>query len=150
MRYSRWIYIHLGVLSIFVVDRLCKGYLVSGGDMSAGSVAGIRFALTYNSGISWGIPITGLWAMLISGGVLLGACILIAACYTRKAYLVGAAALGIAAGGFSNLLDRIRYDAVIDYIHVSRFSVLNIADLMISLGTILLIGALVFRRRHLL
>ena len=45
----------------------------------------------------------------------------------------------IAAGAASNFFDRIRYGAVIDYIDVRWFTVLNIADIMISVGAALLV-----------
>ena len=45
----------------------------------------------------------------------------------------------IAAGAASNFFDRVRYGAVIDYIDVRWFTVLNIADIMISVGAALLV-----------
>jgi len=44
-------------------------------------------------------------------------------------------------GAFSNLLDRFYYKEVIDYINfVGRFPVFNLADVMIVIGSLVLIG----------
>ncbi len=45
----------------------------------------------------------------------------------------------IVLGAGSNLLDRIKYSYVIDYIDLKYFTVFNIADTMISLGVALLL-----------
>jgi len=45
----------------------------------------------------------------------------------------------IIAGAFSNLIDRIFYSGVIDYIHTPFGGVINIADAMISFGVLAII-----------
>jgi len=47
------------------------------------------------------------------------------------------ALFAIIAGGFSNLIDRVRFGATIDYLVISNFSKFNIADLMIYGGIIM-------------
>lgn len=42
-------------------------------------------------------------------------------------------------GAISNILDRYQYGYVIDYFNLKNFSIFNLADIMISLGTIFLI-----------
>ena len=42
-------------------------------------------------------------------------------------------------GAISNLFDRLQFSYVIDYLYLKNFSILNIADIMISLGTIFFI-----------
>lgn len=44
----------------------------------------------------------------------------------------------ICAGAISNLIDRLLYNGVIDYIEISILPVFNIADIMIVVGVILL------------
>jgi len=44
----------------------------------------------------------------------------------------------ICAGAISNLIDRLLYNGVIDYIEISVLPVFNIADIMIVVGVILL------------
>jgi signal peptidase II len=45
----------------------------------------------------------------------------------------------IVLGAISNLFDRLQFSYVIDYLYLKNFSILNIADIMISLGTIFFI-----------
>ena len=43
----------------------------------------------------------------------------------------------VCAGAISNIIDRIRYGSVIDWIALNGFSVFNLADVMIGLGLII-------------
>lgn len=47
----------------------------------------------------------------------------------------------IMVGAISNLIDRLHYGFVVDYIDVTWFTVFNIADIMITIGVTLLILA---------
>jgi signal peptidase II len=48
-------------------------------------------------------------------------------------------------GAISNFIDRLTYGYVIDYIDVRFFTVLNMADMIITLGAFLIILALYFQ-----
>lgn len=52
----------------------------------------------------------------------------------------------LSAGALGNLIDRIRYDYVIDFIYVSliHFPVFNVADIFITISCITIIGLLLF------
>lgn len=52
----------------------------------------------------------------------------------------------ICAGGIGNMIDRIRYDYVIDYIYfkIIDFPIFNFADICITVGTILLFLVILF------
>lgn len=52
----------------------------------------------------------------------------------------------IAAGGMGNMIDRIRLDYVVDFIYFSliNFPIFNVADIFVTIGTILLIILLLF------
>lgn len=54
----------------------------------------------------------------------------------RKLNLQTILLITIFIGAISNLIDRISYGYVIDYLSLANFSVFNIADAMISVGTI--------------
>ena len=47
-------------------------------------------------------------------------------------------------GALSNVLDRINYSFIVDYLHIFSLSTVNLADLMISAGIIILISQKVF------
>lgn len=65
----------------------------------------------------------------------------------RKKYVWGHVALiFIAAGGTGNMMDRIRLDYVVDFIYFSliNFPIFNVADIFVTIGTILLMILLLF------
>lgn len=65
----------------------------------------------------------------------------------QKKYIWGHMALIlIASGGAGNMIDRIRLDYVVDFIYFSliNFPIFNVADIFVTVGTILLIVLLLF------
>lgn len=52
----------------------------------------------------------------------------------------------ICAGGIGNMLDRVRLDYVVDYIYISLidFPIFNFADVLITIGTVLLFVEILF------
>ena len=52
----------------------------------------------------------------------------------------------ICAGGIGNMIDRIRFDYVVDFIYfkVIDFPVFNVADIMITIGTVLFFIVVLF------
>jgi signal peptidase II len=57
-----------------------------------------------------------------------------------------ALSLGLLLGGAcGNLIDRLRYQYVVDFIYVTRFAISNVADFCITVGVILLAFYLLFR-----
>lgn len=59
--------------------------------------------------------------------------------YRRKNSLSVMGLAIIILGAFSNLLDRIFFGAVVDYIDLKYYTVFNLADVMIVLGIAILI-----------
>lgn len=54
--------------------------------------------------------------------------------------------LGLLLGGAcGNLIDRLRYQYVVDFIYVTRFAISNVADFCITVGVVLLAFYLLFR-----
>ncbi len=51
----------------------------------------------------------------------------------------------ILTGASSNLLDRIKHGAVIDYLSLFSLMIFNLADVMIFIGVIILIKNLIFK-----
>ena len=52
----------------------------------------------------------------------------------------------ICAGGIGNMIDRVRFDYVVDYIYIKciNFPIFNFADILITIGTILLFVVILF------
>ena len=89
-----------------------------------------------NSQIAWNIPLKPtlfypLWIAIL---------FYLAKLLTQEKKLRNKMALVlILAGGLSNMLDRIHYGCVVDFIDLKLFPVFNLADIYISAGIILLI-----------
>ena len=90
--------------------------------------SGVAFGLAGGAGV--GLVLTTALALAVVGWLL-------ARNPTRKGMWV---AVGLVAGGaLGNLVDRIRADAVTDFIHVGSWPTFNLADVAISAGVILLV-----------
>lgn len=99
------------------------------------------FQLIYrtNSGIAFSIPLPS-WLILISNVILIVIGLRLAIKYLDfkfvKTQILVALILG---GALSNILDRLRFGEVIDFISIYRYPVFNLADSFITVGVILLI-----------
>jgi signal peptidase II len=116
----------------FIIDRILKNIVKNGF-----SGENFLFKINYiaNTGVSWGM-LKGnsallLWiSIIILGGIIY---------FYDK---LSAAKLGtnlIIVGAISNILDRILFSHIIDYIDFGWFPVFNIADACITLGGIYII-----------
>lgn len=122
---------------VFAADRLLKLYFIKK------SLTGffiwekfISFGLVENRGIAFGWTI-GEWWQLIGGVVIFMILIWLglSAWRQNKKQLVLWIGL-IVVGGFSNLLDRLFFGAVIDYVSLVDRLVFNLADVAIVLGVL--------------
>ncbi len=99
------------------------------------------FGLTFvNQGISFNLLPHFPVVLLLSLIVLLG----VSTCYYRSPRL---SLLFILVGGLSNLIDRLAWGGVVDFIRLPPFPSFNLADIMICLGTALLLVDLPKRKK---
>ncbi len=139
--------IAIGIVAV-LVDQIIK-FFVSSNLKPIGSVSVIDniFSLTYveNRGVAFGMFSDMRWVFVALTSVLLF--LLIFYMFKRKPnsklfYISTGLIIG---GGIGNLIDRIFYGYVIDYLSLSFFSpVCNFADYCITVGTVLLIIYLLF------
>jgi signal peptidase II len=101
--------------------------------------------LSHNSGVAFGLAAGGGTGLVVLTGLaLLVVGYLFARNPTRPAMWV---AVGLLAGGaLGNLADRIRADAVTDYVSIGSWPNFNLADVSITAGVILL--ALAYTRER--
>jgi len=106
-----------------------------------------------NQYISWGIPLSGiwLWFFLFLAIILL----IFIATKTTLSYPL----LLIFAGAISNIIDRLQTNCVIDFINLAHiplinqisilnnFPIFNLADIFITIGTILFLWQEFFQKR---
>ncbi len=148
----RWVLFAAIALGVVVLDQLSKSWitttLVPGESMDVlGSW--LRFVHWTNSGILFGMlpqsgPAFAVVSIIVVG--LIGV-------YHAKAGrgLVTTVALGLLLGGaLGNLVDRLRYGAVVDWVDMGiggwRFYTYNVADAAISTAIVLLLAMAVFPR----
>lgn len=141
MSASRRAWLRAGGLGLLVIalDQAAKALIEA--DLVPGehvAVLGpIELTLAHNSGVAFGLA--------SGGGFALVALTLIALCFvgvlfTRNPTRPGMwIAVGLLAGGaLGNLIDRVRADAVTDYVDVLSWPPFNLADVAITLGVVVL------------
>jgi signal peptidase II len=88
-----------------------------------------------NPNIAWGIPIVPaifyfIWIIIIAILILI---FLKTEKYYQKIFLIF-----IFAGALSNMIDRIKFGCVVDYIDLKIFPIFNLADTYITVGILIL------------
>ncbi len=141
-----------GILSAILVlaaDQASKAWILYGLDLrSIGSVPvfpGLNFTMVWNTGVTFGLfgsaGVAGAW---IFAAIALCVVIALGLWLRRAESLLVAIGLGAVAGGaVGNVIDRLRFGAVVDFIHayVGSYSwyVFNIADAAIVCGVAALV-----------
>ena len=126
---------------IFIVDRITKHLAMMFAQIPLPIAPGLTFVYVKNRGISWGLLHASTMTVFMLTTLAITAVIGILGIYTYKRWLHNRAIVGeclVLTGAISNLLDRILYCGVIDFIEISYhdwyFPVFNIADVAIVLG----------------
>jgi signal peptidase II len=105
----------------------------------------LRVTNIRNSGAVFGM-MKGAGSYFTLFSVIAGGALVVAILFARKSSLLVKIALGMVLGGaLGNLVDRLRFGAVVDFIDVgigeaARWPCFNIADAAITVGVVLLIG----------
>jgi signal peptidase II len=118
-----------------VLKALVEDHLVLGQD--EGLLGPVDLTLVHNDGVAFGLAGGGGVPVLLMGLVALavmGAVFAYAADRPRMWIAMGL----LAGGAIGNLADRVRIDAVIDYIDFPAWPAFNFADVAITVGVVLL------------
>ena len=98
-----------------------------------------RFTYARNTGAAFSMFSGGNWALALINGVMIA--VVLALIFKGKGLsrTTRWALLLVATGGLGNLIDRLAYGYVIDFIELTfmRFAVFNLADVMVSVGAVL-------------
>jgi len=118
----------------FLIDRYLKLLAISS---TAKPIINnlLNFNFVPNYQIAFSLPISGPWLSVIIGLVITAifAYVIINYKQLKTIELIGFS--GILLGAISNLIDRLKYGFVIDYFDLKWFTIFNLADVLISLGS---------------
>ena len=121
----------------FIGDRYLKIIAINSGNQFKLIGDIFTFSFTPNYFIAFSLPISGRILELV---IFLLILLMIAAFFyllvkkNKKLLLFGLAAVLL--GSISNFIDRLNFAYVIDYLYLKHFTVFNLADVLIVLGSI--------------
>ena len=136
------------VLLILIIDQLSKWFILNELMLETkGSIPllpFLSFSMVWNSGISMGLAIDNIigdWGVIaMTFGITLWLFHWMVGCLHKIESLALAMIIG---GAVGNIIDRISYGAVADFIHFHAFDynfyVFNVADAAISIGVVILL-----------
>jgi len=141
----KYLLCYLFLLLTFLVDRATKWIVCHLGAPSHEITSWLSFDLQLNRGISWSLfHSDNPWVFsLVSLGVAaVTACVVAHAFYQWHHDKPIYGQTFVIAGSLSNLLDRVMYGGVVDFIHLHigqwSFAVFNVADAAIVIGVCLM------------
>jgi signal peptidase II len=160
---TRAVATRLGLIAALVVlgaDQLSKYWIVDRLDLHVGDrivlLPVLNLTLVWNQGVTFGL-LNGLgsWSHFVLAAIALLVVAALAVWLRRADNPVAALSIGAIAGGaVGNVIDRLRYGAVVDFIHAHigdwSWYVFNVADAAIVCGVAALIleGQLLRRSRE--
>jgi signal peptidase II len=135
------------VVALFAADQATKLWVLHGVDFSRGPVPVLPFmdiTLVWNRGISYGLfqqDGAGRWLLVaLTGAAAAGLSVWL---WRARAPLVRLGLAMVIGGALGNLVDRVAYGAVVDFVHLHHagFSwyVFNVADAAIVIGVAILL-----------
>ncbi len=138
----------LGAFLLFFIDRFLKSWALA--NLYNQKITIIKkwfyFDLYKNENIAFSLPLPKVILIPI---IIIIISLLVYYLFTqikKKFSITEISLIFIIIGAISNLIDRFQYGYVVDYINIWFWPVFNIADIMISGGTIILITIL-FKNR---
>ncbi len=140
MKYSSRYYI-ISFIVLVAIDRFTKMWVMSAGYSLSRVTSWFAFTRTLNRGISFSLLSSSSEYYFIIVSLLVAALCIVLLRYTfrrfKEGYGIGAETV-VMAGAFSNLLDRVWYGGVVDFIEISYRSLIwppfNVADMLIVGG----------------
>ncbi len=139
MRFNKYQFNILIVIAIFIVDRLLKLFFYH--------AENILINYTKNSGIAFGIYLPKVFLLPLMIGVVVFLSGLLVIAWRQKNQLSLLGYFAIILGAISNIIDRLKYDFVIDYIDLKIWPVFNLADVLILGGIVLILYQLYWPRQ---
>lgn len=98
----------------------------------------LNFNFVPNYNIAFSLPLSGLYLNIIISLIIITIITYLFFNYKQLKTLEFISFFGILLGAVSNLLDRFQYGFVIDYLDLRWFTIFNMADILISLCSLIL------------
>jgi len=140
--------INFSILILFLLDRIIKIWFIKNPNVSWDFINNLlSFGLEKNTGIAFGLPLNFYLITTLSVIIIFLVLAYIIKWYQDKNWFLALNFSLVAVVAISNLIDRIKFGYVVDYLDVPFFTVFNLADVMISLGVGLIILESVFIKK---
>ena len=126
----------------FLIDRYLKLVAISSPTkIIINNLLNFNFVPNYK--IAFSLPVSGPWLNILIGIVIITIFSYLVLNYRRLKSLEFISFFGILLGALSNLIDRLKYGFVIDYLDLRWFTIFNLADALISICSIILFISLI-------
>jgi signal peptidase II len=146
---TAWARAALVVLGVVAVDQVSKAIVVD--QIPRGNrravLPGVELVHVRNRGIAFGLLDGRSIALTVLTVAALALLVGYFALHTNRPLLWLATGL-LLGGALGNLLDRVRDDAVTDFIDLPLWPAFNVADMAITAGVLVLLAALEMGREH--
>jgi signal peptidase II len=150
MKYLNFLGYIFIVFLLIVLDQYTKNLAVNGFHLKLNDY--IKFTLVYNEGSAFGIKLFNNETYIIIGSIVCIFLVYFFFKFNKKIYhladnqknkflinLFNFSILFIISGTLGNLIDRIKYSKVVDWISLLNLPIFNLADSYITIGVILFI-----------
>jgi len=138
---------------IVVIDQVSKMYILTGSVYATQVTSFLNIVHVWNEGISFGLfsgEHSNMIFTIITGGIILVLIRLMLKTPVKIMKNIYAIILG---GALGNIIDRLRYGAVFDFIdlHIASFHwpAFNVADSFICVGGVMLLWMVLFNKQNL-
>ena len=147
----RKVAIPVAILALIGLDQWVKHWVVANISLNQviKAIPGV-FSLTYlqNRGAAFSILQNQKYFFVFVALIFIGVIVfvLIKVPTQKKYYSLNILLVMIAAGAVGNMIDRVRYDYVVDFIYLVciQFPIFNVADIYVTTATVILVFQILF------
>ena len=125
----------------FLTDRYLKFLAINLWPSYPRKIIGhfLTFNFVPNYHIAFSLPLGGVWLNILISIIILAVLYYLKINHQHLSKLEIISFTGILFGATGNLIDRLEYGYVIDYLDLKWFTIFNLADVLISLSTLALL-----------
>lgn len=133
----RLLWVVLFLVSLFGFDRALKFFSIGVWSIQPlHMLPGVDLVFLLNPGIAFSVPLGGPLLTLLLIGMVVILLVWFFRAFKRRQLQILLFLSSVLLGAYSNILDRLLYSGVVDYLRIGPLPVINIADLMIVIGVV--------------